>query len=187
MNQQNDLRYMPLTHIINTLGVLAVTFALLVAFYYQLFLHELPCPLCLLQRVGFILMGFGFLLNMRFGSSNLHYGMSLIGALAGAIGSARQILLHIVPGTGTYGSDMMGLHFYSWALVGFILCIPIVAILLMLETRRSEPRTAITPTKTTLIVGWLFVAVIAANLLSTTLECGLGACADDPVVYELLE
>lgn len=32
----------------------------------------------------------------------------------------------------------------------------------------------------------LFVLLIAANLISTVLECGAGQCADNPVGYELL-
>jgi hypothetical protein len=35
-------------------------------------------------------------------------------------------------------------------------------------------------------VGWLFVAVALANAVSTLLECGFGACPDNPTEYELL-
>ncbi len=31
--------------------------------YYQLVRHELPCPICLLQRAGLIIAGFGFYLT----------------------------------------------------------------------------------------------------------------------------
>jgi hypothetical protein len=31
------------------------------------------------------------------------------------------------------------------------------------------------------------VALTALNVVSTLLECGLGACADNPLVYELLK
>ncbi|WP_206429738.1 disulfide bond formation protein B [Pseudomonas chlororaphis] len=39
---------------LNILGLLGISASLIIAFYYQLFQHELPCPLCLLQRVGMI-------------------------------------------------------------------------------------------------------------------------------------
>jgi hypothetical protein len=34
---------------------------------------------------------------------------------------------------------------------------------------------------------WLVIALTALNVVSTLLECGFGACADNPVVYELLK
>ena len=36
------------------------------------------------------------------------------------------------------------------------------------------------------LVVWLVIALTALNALSTLLECGFGACADNPVAYELL-
>ena len=33
---------------------------------------------------------------------------------------------------------------------------------------------------------WLVIGLTALNVVSTLLECGFGACADNPVVYELL-
>ncbi|MCD3069678.1 disulfide bond formation protein B, partial [Salmonella enterica subsp. enterica serovar Enteritidis] len=39
-----------LVHLINQVGLLGICVALVVAFYYQLVRHELPCPICLLQR-----------------------------------------------------------------------------------------------------------------------------------------
>jgi hypothetical protein len=35
-------------------------------------------------------------------------------------------------------------------------------------------------------VTWLFVGLIAMNLVSTVLECGAGQCDDNPVFYQLL-
>ena len=34
---------------------------------------------------------------------------------------------------------------------------------------------------------WLVIALTAANVLSTLVECGFGACPDNPVDYELLK
>jgi disulfide bond formation protein DsbB len=38
---------------LNALGLYAVALVLLIAFAAQLLLNELPCPLCLLQRIQF--------------------------------------------------------------------------------------------------------------------------------------
>jgi hypothetical protein len=37
------------------------------------------------------------------------------------------------------------------------------------------------------IAVWLVIALTAANVVTTLLECGFGACADNPLVYELLK
>ncbi len=34
---------------------------------------------------------------------------------------------------------------------------------------------------------WLVIALTALNVISTLVECGLSACAENPVVYELLK
>ena len=123
---------------LNLLGLSGISLSLLIAFYYQIVLHELPCPLCLLQRVGMIAIGLGFMLNVRFGERSLHYGVALFGCLlTGAIAS-RQVLLHIAPGTGTYGSALFGMHFYTLALLSAIAATAYIAALLMLRQPEQE-------------------------------------------------
>ena len=81
---------------LNALGLIAIDTVLVLAFVDQLWFRELPCPLCILSRAGFIAAGFGIALNLLFGPRPGHYGMTLLGASIGAIVSIRQILLHIV-------------------------------------------------------------------------------------------
>ena len=78
--------------LLNALGLFGLSVSLGIAFYYQLWRNELPCPLCLLQRIGIMSIGFGFLMNIRFGSRGLHYGLSIISAMMSGIVSARQML-----------------------------------------------------------------------------------------------
>jgi hypothetical protein len=98
----------------------------------------------------------------------------------------RQILLHIVPGTGAYGNPMLGMHLYSWAFVIFALMIVGGAILLFNDRQfgRPEPwsqRLGILPL-TALAV---FAVVTVGNVVSTLLICGLGFCPDNPTQYLL--
>jgi hypothetical protein len=37
------------------------------------------------------------------------------------------------------------------------------------------------------IAVWLVIGLTASNVDSTLLECGFSACADNPMVYELLK
>ena len=97
--------------IFNTLGLLGITVVLLMGSILQVSLNELPCPLCLLQRLGFVMVMFGFMLNVVYGTEQRHYGIILIGALFGAATSLRQISLHVIPGTPGYGSAIFGMHY----------------------------------------------------------------------------
>ncbi|GAL07696.1 hypothetical protein JCM19237_934 [Photobacterium aphoticum] len=45
--------------LLNTLGLLGITVVLLIGFVLQIAWDELPCPLCLLQRIGFGMVMFG--------------------------------------------------------------------------------------------------------------------------------
>ena len=105
---------------LNALSLYGVALVLAAAYAAQFILQELPCPLCLLQRILFAALAVGPILNIRFGPSPSHYAMSLLAAVAGAVASTRQVLLHILPGDAGYGSALLGYHYYTWALIGFI-------------------------------------------------------------------
>lgn len=178
---------------LNALILLGISGILTFALVDQFALGDLPCPLCLLQRVGFVLAGFGFALNILFGPQPSHYGVAILGACVGAGVATRQILLHIVPGSGTYGDALFGLHFYTWALIAFCLIILACALLLLFEDQfRPTPGMAKR-------VGWRgatglgIVALFCFSLLtlinagSTFAECELGLCPDNPESYELLD
>lgn len=175
----------------NLLGAAGMAAVLLIAFVFQFRFGELPCPLCLLQRVAFVLCGFGFLLNLRFGSQPLHYGLILLSALYGIAVSGRQTLLHIVPGTGAYGAPIMGLHYYVWALGLFFATVVGVALLLLLsggnrhqrdwhDLRRGEPFGGLSRT-----VAWLLILATLGNALATLALCGPIECPDNPASYWL--
>ncbi|NCA72476.1 MAG: disulfide bond formation protein B [Sphingobacteriia bacterium] len=172
---------------LDALGLLAIGLVLAVAFADQLLHHELPCPLCLLQRVGFVLAGFGLAMNLVFGPRPSHYALTILGAMAGGAVALRQILLHVVPGTGAYGAPFLGIHFYTWAAILFALIVVGSAILLLfdarLDTSAAESEPIGTLARTALVV---FALLVVGNALSTFLECGLGLCPDNPTEYEML-
>lgn len=172
---------------LNALALYAIAGILGAAFYFQLAGGDLPCPLCLLQRVAFTALAVGPILNIRYGPRPAHYGLSLLAAMVGAVLSARQILLHITPGDPGYGPPLMGLHFYTWAFIAF--CGAIAAIGLMLQWEgqftRQEPAPPVIPLSVRAAV-WAVIGLTALNVLSTFLECGLAVCPENPVAYELL-
>ena len=163
----------------NQVALLAVVGALSYAFVDQLYFGVLPCPLCLMQRIGFVIIGFALVLNIRCGAHTSHYGWGIISGLVGMMVSLRQVLLHVLPGDKGYGSTFLELHFYTWAFVGYMGLLLGFAILLMLPNRDIRSRSLFAN-----ILVMIFILLVAANLISTLLECGIGPCTDDPVNYE---
>ena len=172
-------------YLLNILALSIITAVLGGAFVEQLVFGELPCPLCLLQRAGLIAVGLGFLLNVRFGIQPLHYGVTLLGAIVGAATSLRQILLHIAPGDPGYSSSVFGFHLYTWSFITFVCIMLGVAVLLCLSNKGGDERPL--ASRFAGLASLSFLLIVAANLISTLLECGLTQCPDDPTHYLWLE
>ncbi len=173
-----------LSRLLNALGLVAVDTVLVLAFADQLWFRDLPCPICILQRAGFIAAGFGIALNLIFGPRPSHYGLAILGAMVGGIMSADQVLHYIVPGTGSYGNAVFGLHLYSWALIGFALIVVGSAVMLLFD-RQYEPAGPLPLRLTVLpLTAVALLALIAvANIVSTLAICGFGLCPEAPGGY----
>ena len=176
---------------INSYAVLGICGVLLGAYYIQFVDGEFPCPLCLLQRLAMLGVAFGAMLNLRYGIHTRHYGVSLISAVFGACVSTRQILLHIVPGTGAsgYGSAVLGLHLYTWALIVFVVAIFLIAIMMFFEgqfEKNADNKSTSSLSRFIKAVFFLVVLIAAVNVVTTFLECGLGQYPDNPTSYKEL-
>jgi len=171
---------------LNTLALYSISAILIVAFYWQMAHDELPCPLCLLQRVAFTALGVGPVLTLRNGPRPAHYGLVIIAALMGAAIAARQILLHIMPGDAGYGSAFFGLHLYTWAFLCFVAAILASATMLTFDKQFAPEVKAPARGKFEDVAIWLIIGVTALNAASALLECGFSGCPANPVRYELL-
>lgn len=179
-----------LSRTLNALGLLGISAILIAAFFDQIANFDLPCPLCLLQRVGLVMVGFGLCLNLVKGPRAHHYGIMIVAAVIGGSVSIRQILLHIVPDTGSYGDPFLGLHFYTWAGITFFCVILGSALMLMFEKQFVAQEEPVAPFGGNRLAKIAFAAIFvlaAANALSALLECGPGICDDPPTDYKLLE
>jgi len=167
----------------NMIALVAVCGSLVVAFYWQIAFNELPCPLCQLQRVGLILAGIGFMLNLRFGPSAVHYAIILASAMGGAAASMRQVLLHIMPGDTGYGTALFGLHFYTWGLISFIVMMIFCAVMLCIDRNNMKAAATTAMASLTAVIIYFFFALTAANVVSSVMVCKFGACPDNPTEY----
>ncbi|MGB6922524.1 MAG: disulfide bond formation protein B [Methyloceanibacter sp.] len=174
-----------LSKLLNALGLVAIDTVLVVAFADQLWFRDLPCPVCILQRAGFIAAAFGLALNLIYGPRPSHYGIAILGAVAGGIISAQQVLVYIVPDSGSYGNAIFGLHLYTWALLMFALIVVGSAFMLLFDRQfaPTEPLVA-RPTLLPVTAIALLLLLAVGNVVSTLAICGLGvACPEKPSGY----
>jgi disulfide bond formation protein DsbB len=185
MTQHAVVRMVRFMNVMMLLGILCI---LAGAFYLEYSLHELPCPLCLLQRFGFLAMTLGLLMNLRLGFHPGYYGMVILSAMFTGLVALRQFNLHVIPGTGAYGSPILGMHLYTWAFIISMLIVVVVAVLQSVG-RQYQTTTPMSPAGKRL-THWLFLLVtlmLLANIATIVLECGYQLyCPENPVKYELL-
>lgn len=178
--------------------VLAYSVVMLSAFYIQFVMGEFPCPLCMLQRYGMILATLGALfviMQARRGTlTTARYaqglGMGLIGVLAGASVSIRQIELHILPGDPGYGEPFLRLHLYTWAFITFAIVMIYVGVMLMLMPRGipQAPKDGTTARRVSTVIIWIFIGVVAANVIAIIFLEGFAmVLPDDPLSYNLID
>lgn len=111
--------------------------------------------------------------------------MVIIGSILTGVMASRQICLHIMPGDTGYGSAFLDYTFIR-TLITSILIIIAVAVILAISSMNVAFRSLNINPDLFSIVGWVFLLLITANLISTVLECGGGECAANPVTYKLL-
>jgi len=163
------------------LAMLAALAAILTAaMVMQYALGEIPCPLCLLQRVAMFGCCFGLIRQLHAGGSERGTGIALIFAVLLLVISVRQTLLDIYPRPGHdyVGSAVFGLHLPVWSVV------IAVALLLGLAARltlfggshnatndeSALPRVLVRP----LVI--YVVVICAINFLSVAAQCGFSQC-----------
>jgi len=176
--------------------ILAYCGTLLGAFAVQLVGGEFPCPLCMLQRYAMILATIpamwivlealrGTLTRGRYVRS---IGMSIVAAYAGSVFATRQILLHILPGDPGYGSAVLGLHLYTWALITFQIVIVFCGVMALLNRHAVPvaPSGSVARLAAKAVV-WLFLGVIVANVVAIIVLEGVAwVLPDNPTQYNLL-
>ncbi len=172
--------------IINILELIGIWLTLLMALGFQIFLHDLPCPLCMLQRIGFFGVAIGLLMNLRLGLHPSHYSIVLLSALFTSFVALRQISLHVIPGTGSYGEPFLGLHLYTWSFIISMIIIIVTTLVLGID-RQYENNYAIRM-RTHWMTHLLFsitAILIMVNIILLFLLCGLSECPENPSGYKL--
>jgi len=153
---------------------------------------ELPCPLCLLQRVALFGVCFGIMLNFRNGFSSRNTGFSLLFAIFLLVVSVRQSLLDIYPRPGHeyIGSAVLGIHMPVWSIIIALALLIAYALKLAVlggddHLREADARTFPIIHRLAGILSIYVIALCLINLVSVVVQCGFGQC--HTFNYQLLQ
>jgi disulfide bond formation protein DsbB len=160
--------------------MLTLAAILTMAMALQYYDGEIPCPLCLLQRVAMFGVCFGIILHFRHGYSARHDGFSMLFALLLLVVSVRQTLLDIYPrpGHSYIGSAILGLHMPVWSVIiaaAILLAFAIKFAALGGEHPRG-PQPSPMLGRLARLLSLYVIAIGLINLGSVILQCGFGAC-----------
>jgi disulfide bond formation protein DsbB len=165
------------------LMALAIAGILTAAMTLQYAKGELPCPLCLLERVALFGVCFGIMQNLRHGFSYRNTGYSMLFAIFLLVVSVRQSLLDIYPrpGHAYIGSAIFGIHMPVWSIIIALTLLTAYAVKLAILGGDESLRDADVGTFPVLrrladILGVYLIALCLVNLVSVVLQCGLGEC-----------
>ena len=144
---------------------------------------ELPCPLCLLERVAMLGVCFGIMLNFRRGFSYQNTGFSLLFAIVLLVVSVRQSLLDIYPRPGHeyIGSAIFGIHMPVWSIIIALTLLIAYAIKLAIlggdeYLREADLSEFPAIRRIADILSIYVIAICLINLVSVVLQCGFGEC-----------
>ncbi|MCB1111135.1 MAG: disulfide bond formation protein B [Chlamydiales bacterium] len=159
---------------LHALWIIVYCVIITVAFGLQIFEHEEPCPLCYLQRIAMLLVCLAAAMNLVFGIRTYHYALVIVASLFGGGTAIRQILLHICPGFTQFGIPFWGLSLYTWSFLTFVGSLTATAIFLALYREDQRQKIELNLFEQ-IAIGW-FALVVCGNIVSSLIDCGLGAC-----------
>ncbi|MFK8040073.1 MAG: disulfide bond formation protein B [Rickettsiaceae bacterium] len=168
----------------STLEALGLTAVIASAIILQIYFHELPCPLCILQRFGILGIITATSLNLRFGYNQRHVGLVILFAMFTGAVSLRQICLHVIPGTGSYGDPLFGLHLYTWVFIISCIILFYNALVLCFDVPKNYVTDNLVYQYFKSIAFIFVMIVLVANSLGILMECGLDFCPDNPIQYK---
>lgn len=160
----------------NAIWILVICGVLTASLWEQFVHKEIPCPLCLLQRLAMISIACSALLNLVFGTKVAHYSLALIASVVGGVVSLRQIALHVCPQFETFGTPVLGLSLFTWAFLVYCCSIIAVALLMFFYDPKESNKEAsrLNGLDWCAVIYLLFVTLV--NIFSALMLCGFGLC-----------
>ena len=169
-----------LDRLILWLMLLALAGVLTAAMGLQYLDGEIPCPLCLLQRVAMFGCCLGLMQQLNSGETQRGAGIAMICAVLLLIISVRQTLLDIYPrpGHAYIGTAVFGVHLPVWSVLIAVALLTGFAVRLAFlgGPRSAAPAKGSIPSGLSYALGHYVAILCAINWLSVLVQCGLGEC-----------
>jgi disulfide bond formation protein DsbB len=177
-----------LDRLILWLMLLALAGILTAAMAIQFVEGDIPCPLCLLERVAMFGCCFGLIHQLRSGGSQRGVGIGLVFSVLLLLISARQTLLDLFPrpGHAYVGGAVFGVHMPVWSVfIAVALLLGFAVRLAIFGGPRVAPEAEVsTLRRLTHGLGLYVITICGINCLSVLIQCGFGECHTSG--YELL-
>ena len=177
-----------LDRLILWLMLLALAGILTAAMAIQFVGGDIPCPLCLLERVAMFGCCFGLIHQLRSGGSQRGVGIGLVFSVLLLLISARQTLLDLFPrpGHAYVGGAIFGVHMPVWSVfIAVALLLGFAVRLAIFGGPRVAPEAEVsTLRRLTYGLGLYVITICGINCLSVLIQCGFGECHTSG--YELL-
>jgi disulfide bond formation protein DsbB len=172
--------FVALDRLILLLMLLGLAAVLSAAMVMQYAFGELPCPLCLLQRVAMFGVCFGIIRQLRDGASNRGTGLALIFTVLLLVISVCQTLLDLFPRPGHeyVGSAILGIHLPVWSvIISVALLLGFAVKLAVFGGSHAAPETeSKLMNRLVQSLGIYILVICAINFLSVFVQCGFGEC-----------
>jgi disulfide bond formation protein DsbB len=150
--------------------------------------RDIPCPLCLLQRVAMFGCCFGLIHQLRSRDSQRGAGIGLVFSVLLLLISARQTLIDLFPrpGHAYIGGTVLGVHMPVWSVfIAVALLVGFAVRLAIFGGPRAAPKAeGSTLRRLTYALGLYVIIICGINCLSVLVQCGFGECHTSG--YELL-
>ena len=150
--------------------------------------REIPCPLCLLERVAMFGCCIGLIQQLRSDGSQRGAGIGLVFSVLLLVISSRQTLLDLFqrPGHAYVGGAVFGVHMPVWSVfIAVALLLGFAIRLAIFGGPRAAPDAEGSPlSRLTYGLGLYVVVICGINCLSVLVQCGFGECHKSG--YELL-
>ncbi len=160
--------------------LLGINVILTAAMYLQYVDGEIPCGLCLLQRLFFFAICFPIILSFREGYSLQNMGLSILVTVFLLVVSLRQMLMHVVnrPGYPWVGSAIFGFHMPVWSIMLSIFLLLVYALKLSIIKHRDFLKLASVEAfpRIKMIANfliWYTIVILGINFISVIVQCGV--------------
>jgi disulfide bond formation protein DsbB len=172
--------FVTLDRLILLLMLLGLATVLSAAMVMQYAFGELPCPLCLLQRVAMFGVCFGIIRQLQDDTSNRGTGLALIFTVLLLVISVRQTLLDLFPRPGHeyVGSAVLGIHLPVWSVIIAVALLLGFAVKLAIFGGQQAALASESKLMSRLAqaLGVFILIICAVNFLSVFVQCGFGEC-----------